>query len=132
YRKGVVCYKAGKFAEAEQMFRASTRQEVAASAGYNLGNSLVQQQKLKEAIAAYEAVLEKWPDHTKAKENLELVKKMVEEKPDASDPENSDPQTEGDRSSENEEKSESQGSDDREQNRDEEPQNQVDPQQADP
>ena len=61
------------------MFRQSSREDVASSAAYNLGNTLVQQQKLKEAITAYEDVLKKWPDHTKAKENLELVKKMMDQ-----------------------------------------------------
>ena len=79
YRKGVACYRAGNFTEAERMFRQSTREDVASSAAYNLGNTLVQQEKLKEAIAAYEDVLNEWPDHTKAKENLELVKKMLEQ-----------------------------------------------------
>ncbi len=79
YRKGVAYYRAGQFAEAEKMFQQCSREEVAASAAYNLGNALVQQQKLKEAIAAYEDVLKKWPDHTKAKENLELVKQMLEQ-----------------------------------------------------
>jgi Ca-activated chloride channel homolog len=79
YRKGVAYYRAGDFAEAEKMFRQSSREEVACQAGYNLGNSLTQQQKLKEAAEAYENLLKKWPDHAKAKENLELVKKMMEE-----------------------------------------------------
>lgn len=79
YRKGVASYRAGDYKTAEEMFRQSTRPEVASSAAYNLGNSLVQQNKLQAAIAAYEEVLAKWPDHAKAKENLELVKKMFEE-----------------------------------------------------
>lgn len=79
YRKGVAYYKAGDFAEAEKMFRQSSRPEVAADAGYNLGNALVKQNKLKKAITAYEKVLKKWPDHTQAKENLEVVKKILEQ-----------------------------------------------------
>lgn len=79
YRKGVSLYKAGQFAEAEEMFRASSRPDIACSAEYNLGNALAGQQKLKEAKLAYEEVLKKCPDHVKAKENLELVKKMLEE-----------------------------------------------------
>ena len=78
YRKGVACYKSGNFAEAEKLFRQSTRPEVASNAAYNMGNALAQQQKIKEAIAAYEEVLKEWPDHTKAKENLELLKKIQE------------------------------------------------------
>ncbi len=79
YRKGVAYYKAGKFAEAEEMFKASTREEVALNAAYNLGNSLAQQQKFKEAITAYEDVLEKWPECTKAKDNLELIRSMMQQ-----------------------------------------------------
>jgi Ca-activated chloride channel family protein len=79
YRKGVACYRAKHFVEAEKFFSQSDRPEVAANAAFNRGNCLVQQQKLKEAIQAYEEVLKRWPDHIKAKENLELVKKMLEE-----------------------------------------------------
>ncbi len=93
YRKGVAYYKAGKFPEAEEMFRQSSRPEVAAQAAYNLGNALVQQQKLKEAVTAYEDVLKTWPDHTKAKENLELVKALLEQQQqENSNSENSDQQ----------------------------------------
>lgn len=97
YRKGVACYKAGDFAEAEKLFRQSSRVDAASSAGYNLGNALVQQQKFKEAIEAYENVLQKWPDHIKAKENLELVKKMLEQqKQQDADSEDSDQKDGGD------------------------------------
>ncbi len=89
YRKGVAYYKAGQFAEAEKMFLESSRKEVSLNASYNLGNSLVLQEKFKEAIAAYEEVLKKWPDHHKTKENLELVKSMMQES-NSSDSEKSD------------------------------------------
>ncbi len=79
YRKGVAYYRMGDYTAAEEMFRQSTRPEVASSAAYNLGNTLVQQNRLQDAIAAYEDVLEKWPDHKQAKENLELVRKMLEQ-----------------------------------------------------
>lgn len=79
YRKGVAYYRMGDYTAAEEMFRQSTRPEVASSAAYNLGNALVQQNRLHDALAAYEDVLEKWPDHKQAKENLELVKKMLEQ-----------------------------------------------------
>ena len=77
YRKGVAYYRMGDYAAAEEMFRQSTRPEAASRAAYNLGNALVQQNRLHDAVAAYEDVLEKWPDHSQAKENLELVKKML-------------------------------------------------------
>lgn len=79
YRKGVAYYRVGDYKAAEEMFRQSTRPEVASGAAYNLGNALAQQNKLDDAIEAYEAVLEKWPDHQQAKENLELIKKMLEQ-----------------------------------------------------
>ncbi|MGZ3732356.1 MAG: VWA domain-containing protein, partial [Parachlamydiaceae bacterium] len=79
YRKGVSYYKAGDFAKAEEMFRLSSRPEIASNAHYNLGNALALQEKLDEAIAAYEEVLKEWPDHTKAKENLEILKKLKEQ-----------------------------------------------------
>lgn len=79
YRKGVAYYRMGDYAAAEEMFRQSTRPEVASRAAYNLGNALVQQNRLRDAIAAYEDVLQKWPDHKLAKENLELVKQMLEQ-----------------------------------------------------
>jgi Ca-activated chloride channel family protein len=88
YRKGVAAYRAGSYGDAETFFRQSHREEVASQAAYNVGNALVKQEKMKEAIAAYEEVLKKWPDHTKAKENLELVKKMLEQQQQNSSDEN--------------------------------------------
>lgn len=79
YRKGVAHYRMGDYVAAEEMFRHSTRPEVASGAAYNLGNALVQQNKLRDAIAVYEEVLEQWPGHKQARENLELVRKMLEQ-----------------------------------------------------
>jgi Ca-activated chloride channel family protein len=73
YQQGVVQYKAGNFAEAEKLFQES-------KAMYNLGNALAKQEKLEEAIAAYENVLKTYPDHTHARYNLEIVKKLLEQK----------------------------------------------------
>lgn len=92
YRKGVASYRAGRFEEAEQLFSQSTRQEVAADAAYNRGNALAMQQKFEEAAEAYGKVLERWPEHTKAKENLEVIKKIMEEKKSQDNQENSDDQ----------------------------------------
>jgi Ca-activated chloride channel family protein len=79
YRRGVAYYKLGNYPEAEKMFRESSRKEVAIEAEYNLGNALALQNKLKEAIAAYETVLTNQPNHTKAKENLEILKKLMQQ-----------------------------------------------------
>lgn len=107
YRKGVAYYRQGDYASAEKMFRQSSRPEIASSAAYNLGNSLVYQNKLKEAITAYEEVLKKWPDHLQAKENLEIVKKMLEEQKQ-NQQENSQNQDEKDNNNQEEEKDNSQ------------------------
>lgn len=88
YAKGVSYYRAGNFSEAEKMFQEAYLKDTGPSSGYNLGNALAKQQKLKEAIAAYEEVLKKWPEHTNAKENLELVKKMLEEEQKEPPPQN--------------------------------------------
>ena len=88
YRKGVAYYRAGKFPEAEAMFKSSSRESVALSAKYNLGNALAKQQKLKEAISAYEELLEQCPEDSKTHQNLEIVKKMLAEQ-------KSEPKSEG-------------------------------------
>lgn len=85
YRRGVAYYKSGNYPEAEKMFRESSRPEVAVAAEYNLGNALALQNKFKEAIAAYEAVLKEQPDHMRAKENLELLKKLMEQQQQQND-----------------------------------------------
>lgn len=79
YRKGVAYYRAGHFVEAEEMFRQSSREEVASHAAYNLGTTLADQEKIQEAIDVYEALLKQWPDHIKAQENLALLKKMLKD-----------------------------------------------------
>lgn len=90
YRKGVASYKAGNFSEAERLFRQSNRPEVSSSAAYNLGNTLAQQEKFEEAIAAYEEVLKQWPNHEQAKDNLELIRKFLEEQKKQENPSSED------------------------------------------
>jgi Ca-activated chloride channel family protein len=85
YRRGVAEYKAGNFAEAEKSFAAAKRPEIAANAEYNLGNAQIQQKKYKEAIATYEDVLKKNPDHKNAQNNLAIAKKLLEQDPPQQD-----------------------------------------------
>jgi len=111
FRKGVAYYRAGNFAEAENFFRQSKRKEVARQAAYNVGNSLVFQQKLQEAIQAYENVLKQWPEDQKAKDNLEIVKKMLKNQKNTEQtpsPEgNSGPENESKKEEHNQENNES-------------------------
>lgn len=79
YQQGVAQYKAGNFAEAERLFSESERKNIQDSATYNLGNSLAQQEKFGEAISEYEKLLAHNPNHQKAKHNLNLVKKLLEQ-----------------------------------------------------
>jgi Ca-activated chloride channel family protein len=79
YRQGVAAYRAGLYNEAEQAFKKSKRSEVKISALYNLGNSLALQNKLQEAVASYEMVLQSQPDHKDAQENLKIVKDLLEQ-----------------------------------------------------
>ncbi len=100
YRKGVAYYKMGDYKAAEEWFRKSNREEVALQASYNLGNALAQQNKLEEAVKTYEGVLEKSKDHLMAKENLEIVKKMLEEQKKENPPKNEEKKDSKDQSEE--------------------------------
>ncbi|MCA1928750.1 VWA domain-containing protein [Rheinheimera sp.] len=73
--KGNAAYRAQDYAAAEQSYR----QLDTADASYNLGNSLAQQQKYQEAITAYQQALKKNPELTKAQQNLDAVKKALEQ-----------------------------------------------------
>lgn len=48
-------------------------------AQYNRGNALARAGKLQEAMAAYEDVLKRKPDHADARHNLEVIKKRMKD-----------------------------------------------------
>lgn len=73
--KGNAAYKAEDYAAAEQSYRQLDN----ADALYNLGNSLAQQQKYQDAIDAYQQALAKDPNLAKAQQNIEAVKKALEQ-----------------------------------------------------
>jgi Ca-activated chloride channel family protein len=73
--KGNAAYRAQDYAAAEQSYR----QLDTADSLYNLGNSLAQQQKYQQALDAYQQALEKSPELDKARQNIELVKKALEQ-----------------------------------------------------
>ena len=75
-------YKSGDFQGATQIFMDlanSPDQEIAISSSYNLGNSLYRLGQLEQSIKSYDATLQKFPDHTKAKKNLEFVRQKLRE-----------------------------------------------------
>ncbi|MBQ7412779.1 MAG: tetratricopeptide repeat protein [Alphaproteobacteria bacterium] len=68
-------YKAERYDRAESLFRQGT----GADSLYNLGNALARQEKIDEAIAAYQQVLELNPDHEDARFNKEYLEKQKQE-----------------------------------------------------
>ena len=73
--KGSAYYRSENYEQAEAEFARSD----SADAHYNRGNALARQQKIDEAIAAYETALEKAPDMEDAKKNLELLKQLQQQ-----------------------------------------------------
>jgi Ca-activated chloride channel family protein len=76
YQHGVAAYKAGQYDQAAQSFKAVPD----ARAEYNLGNSQLMQNKPEDAIATYEDLLKKNPDDAHVKHNLEIARKVLEQK----------------------------------------------------
>jgi Ca-activated chloride channel family protein len=77
YNKGVALYKAGNLKDAEDLFSKNPNE---ASNLYNAGNSQIFSQEIEKAITSYEAALKVDPSHEKAKHNLEIAKKLLEQK----------------------------------------------------
>jgi Ca-activated chloride channel family protein len=80
--RGAVLYRQGKFPEAAQAFKnglnakdPAMRQE----AMYDLGNALVRDKKLEDALAAYEKAIAMAPDDRKSQLNRDYVKKLLEQ-----------------------------------------------------
>ncbi|AQS36962.1 tetratricopeptide repeat protein [Shewanella psychrophila] len=79
-------YKAGKYDEALSLFE----QDNSASGLYNQGNTLMQKNKYDEAIKRYQDALAQAPELTAAKDNLELAKKLEQQKQGSPDQDKSD------------------------------------------
>ncbi|HVY55219.1 MAG TPA: VWA domain-containing protein, partial [Thermodesulfobacteriota bacterium] len=80
YRQGVAEYKAGKYEAAARSFEKADRPGIKTDALYNLGNAQLMSGKIEDAIKSYEDVLKTDPDHADAKYNLEIAKKLLEQK----------------------------------------------------
>jgi Ca-activated chloride channel family protein len=72
--QGNAAYRSGDYPLAEQLYRQSND----ASSRYNLGNALAKQQKLPEALKAYEAAKQQKADLPGLEANIELVKQLIE------------------------------------------------------
>lgn len=82
FDRGAALYQLGKFPEAQKEFLHAAEgrdQQVKADAYYNMGNAWFQQQKFKEALEAYKHTLGLRPDDRRAKWNLELALKRLQE-----------------------------------------------------
>ena len=86
YDLGVASYKLEEYEQAEIYFKDAARHSADAllkeQSYFNLGNSCVQQKKLKnlyDALGAYKDTLSINPDNVSAQKNKELVEKMIEE-----------------------------------------------------
>ena len=75
YNKAVAQFRTGNYEEAEKYFGIEKDENI--DSEYNFGNAQLLQYKIKEAIATYESVLKKQPDHADAKHNLEIAKKLL-------------------------------------------------------
>ncbi|MBU0479722.1 MAG: VWA domain-containing protein [Proteobacteria bacterium] len=73
--KGAARYRAGDYEKAAEMFSGLE----SADGFYNLGNALAKGGQLNEAIQSYKKALELAPEMNDARDNLELVEKLLRE-----------------------------------------------------
>lgn len=84
YDAGVTSFQTKKYKEAATYFEqvishGKTKPDLKEQALFNAGNSYVALKELPKAITCYEAILRQNPDHKRAKHNLDIVKKMLEQ-----------------------------------------------------
>lgn len=78
--QGNAAYRQGDYQSAEQAFRTATEAENSdATAWHNLGNSLAQQQRYEEALAAYQQALQKNAQYAPAQQNAELMQQLLQQ-----------------------------------------------------
>lgn len=78
--QGNAAYRNGDFQQAEQAYRSATEQTPTADAYHNLGNSLAQQQRYEDALAAYKQAMELDADYSPAAQNAELMQQLLQQK----------------------------------------------------
>jgi Ca-activated chloride channel family protein len=72
YNKAVAAYRDGDYESAIKHFGKDETLE----SNFNLGNSLLMNEQIDEAIAEYEKILVNYPDHEKTKTNLAIAKNI--------------------------------------------------------
>ena len=73
--QGNAAYRAGDYAAAEQFYR----QDPTANGLFNLGNSLMQQQKYQEALDSYQQAASKQSDVPGLPQNIKLAEKLLKQ-----------------------------------------------------
>lgn len=76
--RGAAHYRAGNYDAAAKEFAASD----SAESRYNYGNALAKLGRLPEALKAYDEALQRQPDHADAKQNRDLVEKLIQKQQD--------------------------------------------------
>lgn len=77
--QGNAAYRAGDYQAAEQAFQQATAHQPGAETWHNLGNSLAQQQRYDEALAAYQHALQHNKDFAPAQKNADLMQQLLEQ-----------------------------------------------------
>lgn len=78
-------YRAGNYDAAAKEFAASD----SAESRYNYGNALAKLGRLPEALQAYDEALQRQPNHADAKQNRDLVQKLIQKQQDQKQQSNS-------------------------------------------
>jgi Ca-activated chloride channel family protein len=129
YNIGNAYYKSGDFSAAEDHYRQSLE---TADPGlkpkllYNLGNTAYRQGKLQEAVEKYQAALDLAPEDAQARENMNFVKKQLEQQ---QQPQNQQDQQQDEQNQSQEQQNQNPSSPDNQDQPDDQQQNQAQSQQ---
>jgi Ca-activated chloride channel family protein len=104
--QGNSAYRSGDFAAAEQFYR----QDRTANGLFNLGNSLMQQQKYQEALDAYQQSAKQQPDLPGLQQNTELAKELLQKQQEQQSQEGQSAQGDNQQSSEQQQSKDGQAS----------------------
>ena len=95
--QGNAAYRNGDFSAAEQAFRQATEHADSTEAWHNLGNSLAQQQRYEEALAAYQQALAHKADYAPAQQNASLMQQLLQQQQQQENQQDKKQQQDGDK-----------------------------------